>query len=95
VPAALYTQEDSWNSFLLEAESIPGALCGWKFIEKSNDLIGNRTRDLPACSTVPQPKTLLRAVAETPTASSLLILPKLALTVTISRHFPNLQLFYS
>jgi hypothetical protein len=30
-------------------------------IEKSNDLIGNRTRDLPACSIVPQPNTLPRA----------------------------------
>jgi hypothetical protein len=27
-------------------------------IEKSNDHIGNRTRDLPACSIVPQPTTL-------------------------------------
>jgi hypothetical protein len=26
-------------------------------IEKWNDLIGNRTRDLPACSIVPQPTT--------------------------------------
>jgi hypothetical protein len=30
-------------------------------IEKSNDLIGNRTRDIPACSIVPQPTTLPRA----------------------------------
>jgi hypothetical protein len=30
--------------------------------EKLNDLIGNRTRDLPACSIVPQPTTLQRAV---------------------------------
>jgi hypothetical protein len=30
-------------------------------IEKSNDLIGNQTRDLPDCSTVPQPTTLPRA----------------------------------
>jgi hypothetical protein len=30
-------------------------------IEKSNDLIGNRTWDLPACSIVPQPTTQLRA----------------------------------
>jgi hypothetical protein len=30
-------------------------------IEKSNYLIGNRTRDLPACSVVPQPPTLPRA----------------------------------
>jgi hypothetical protein len=29
--------------------------------EKTNDPIGNRTRDLPACSTVPQPTTLLLA----------------------------------
>jgi hypothetical protein len=28
--------------------------------EKSNYLIGNRNRDLPACSTVPQPTTLPR-----------------------------------
>jgi hypothetical protein len=27
----------------------------------SNDLIGNRTRDLPACSIVPQQTTLQRA----------------------------------
>jgi hypothetical protein len=27
-------------------------------IEKSNDLIGNRTRDLPACGILPQPTTL-------------------------------------
>jgi hypothetical protein len=32
-----------------------------KSIEKSNDLIGNRTGDLPACSIVPQPTTLPRA----------------------------------
>jgi hypothetical protein len=30
-------------------------------IDKSSDLIGNRTRDLPACSIVPQPTTLPRA----------------------------------
>jgi hypothetical protein len=30
-------------------------------IEKSNDLIGNGTRDLPACRIVPQPTTLPRA----------------------------------
>jgi hypothetical protein len=29
--------------------------------EKSSDLIGNRTRDLPVCSIVPQPTTLPRA----------------------------------
>jgi hypothetical protein len=30
-------------------------------LRKSNDLIGNRTHDLPACSIVPQPTTLPRA----------------------------------
>jgi hypothetical protein len=30
-------------------------------LKKTNDLIGNRTRDLPAFSIVPQPTTLLRA----------------------------------
>jgi hypothetical protein len=28
-------------------------------IEKSNDLIGNRTRELPACSRVPKPTTTI------------------------------------
>jgi hypothetical protein len=28
-PAYLYPQEDSWYSFLLEAESTPGSQCGW------------------------------------------------------------------
>jgi hypothetical protein len=62
-PAPLYPQEDSWYSFLLEAESNPGPYCAGRFrlIEKSNDLIGNRTRDLRACRLVPQPTTLPRA----------------------------------
>jgi hypothetical protein len=29
-------------------------------LKKSNDLIGNRSRDIPACSIVPQPSTLPR-----------------------------------
>jgi hypothetical protein len=29
-PAAIYSEEDSWYSFLLEAVSIPGPQCGWK-----------------------------------------------------------------
>jgi hypothetical protein len=33
----------------------------FRAIKKSSDLIGNRTRDLPACSEVPQPSTLLHA----------------------------------
>jgi hypothetical protein len=44
-------QEDSWYSFLLEAELI-------RSIEKSNDVVGNQTCDLPACSMVPQLVTL-------------------------------------
>jgi hypothetical protein len=32
-----------------------------RYTEKSSDLMGNRTHDLPACSTVPQPTTLLLA----------------------------------
>jgi hypothetical protein len=31
-------------------------------IEKSNDLIGNQTRDLPVCGIVPQSTTLSRAL---------------------------------
>jgi hypothetical protein len=34
---------------------------GFGQFEKSNDLIGNRTRILPACSIVPRPTTLPRA----------------------------------
>jgi hypothetical protein len=33
--------------------------------KERNDLVRNRTRQLPACSTVPQPTTLLRAPAKT------------------------------
>jgi hypothetical protein len=46
-PASRYPQGDFWYSFPLEA---PGSYCGWKIrsIEKSNDLIGNRIRDLLA-----------------------------------------------
>jgi hypothetical protein len=40
-----------------------------KLIKKSNDLIGNRTRDLPACSIVPQATKLTRADTNTTTAS--------------------------
>jgi hypothetical protein len=44
-------------SFLLEAESISGS--------KFNDLIGNGTRDLTACSIVPHPTTSPRALGVT------------------------------
>jgi hypothetical protein len=38
-PAALYTQENSWYSFLLEVESTPGHIAAGRIrsIEKSND----------------------------------------------------------
>jgi hypothetical protein len=66
-PAELYLflPEDSWYSFLLEAESTPGTvqLEGLdKLKRKISDLIGNRTCNRPACGMVPQPTALLRAV---------------------------------
>jgi hypothetical protein len=57
-PAVLYRQEDSWCSFLFEAESTPGPTGS---TENTNDLIRNRTPDLPGCSMMPQPTTLQRA----------------------------------
>jgi hypothetical protein len=56
-------QEDSWHPFILEAESTHGhsAAGRIRLIEKSNDLIGIRTRNLPAGSIVSQPTTLPRA----------------------------------
>jgi len=33
-------------------------------MKNSNDTIGNKTRDLPACSVVPQPKAPLRTPGE-------------------------------
>jgi hypothetical protein len=51
-------QENSWYSFLLEAESTSVWLEGLGQLEKSNGLIGVRSRDLPARSKVPQPTTL-------------------------------------
>jgi hypothetical protein len=59
-------KENSWYSFLLEAESTPGLCAARKIrsIEKSNGVIGNRTRDLPTCSIVPKPTTLPRVPRE-------------------------------
>jgi hypothetical protein len=59
-PAAVYPQEDTLYSFLFEAESTVGSYCIWQgWVNwKSNELIGNRTRDLPACSIVPRSSTL-------------------------------------
>ena len=52
----------SCYTFLLEAESNtvrPEGICQMK---NFNDTVGNRTRDLPNCSAVPQPTTPLRLV---------------------------------
>jgi len=59
----------SWYSFLSEAETTPGSECSWKddVKENSKDTIGNRTRDLPACSTVPQPTVPLNVLNMTST----------------------------
>ena len=60
-PAAFTPRKHPWYSFLLEAESTPGAivrlegLCQWK---KFNDTIGNRTRDLPASTGLLYPKEI-------------------------------------
>jgi hypothetical protein len=56
-------KENSWYSFLLEADSTPGRNAAKRIrsIENSNDLFGNRTRDLPARIIVPQPSTLPQA----------------------------------
>jgi len=51
-PAAFTPRKYSWYSFLLEAESNPGPLCGREYYV--NNSIGNRSRDLPACSAVSQ-----------------------------------------
>jgi hypothetical protein len=59
----LHPQEESWYSFLLKAEStqVHSAAGRIRSIEKSNDPIGIRSRDLQACSIMPQPSTLPRA----------------------------------
>jgi hypothetical protein len=44
-----------WRLSRPQSHSVAGRI---RSTEKSNDLIGNRTRDLPACSIVPQPVTL-------------------------------------
>jgi hypothetical protein len=59
----LLIRKYSWYSFLLEAESTPGPLCSRKdyVMKNSSDTIGNRTRNFPACSAVPQPTVPPRA----------------------------------
>jgi hypothetical protein len=59
----LYLSKYFWYSFLLEVESTPGHSAAERImsIKNSNDTIGNQTRDLPACSAVPQPTAPPRA----------------------------------
>jgi hypothetical protein len=56
-------REEFWYSFLSEAESTLGHSADGRIrsIEKSNNFVRIRTRDLPACRIVPQPTTLERA----------------------------------
>ena len=56
-PAAFTPRKYSWYSFLFESESIPAPQCG----RKDYLTIGNRARDLPTCSAVPQPTAPQRA----------------------------------
>ena len=57
VPATFTPRKHSWYSLLLETESTPGHSAAGRIMSMkySNDTIGNRTCDLPACSAVPQP----------------------------------------
>jgi hypothetical protein len=61
-PAALYPRKIPGNNFWYRLSWPRGHSAAGRIrsIEKSNELIGNRTRDLPACSIVPQPTTLPR-----------------------------------
>jgi hypothetical protein len=55
--------EEFWYSFLLEAVNPRNTLRleGLGKLRKFDDLIRNRTNDLQACNTAPQPTTLPRA----------------------------------
>ena len=57
----------SWYSFLLEAESPQSHSAAGRIMlmKTSSDTIGNRTRDLPTCSAVPQPIAPPRAPNKT------------------------------
>jgi hypothetical protein len=75
----LYPQEDSWCSFLLEAESTTRAIVRLEVLgqleKKFNDLIGNQTLDAPACSIVPQLTVLPRASNAPPSVQRNHVLP--------------------
>jgi hypothetical protein len=74
VLAALYPQEHSWYSFLLERLSQPqghSAAGRIRSIEKSMDVIRNQARDHPACDILPELTTLLHAPLTTHTDTKL------------------------
>ena len=56
-PAVFVPRKDLWYSLLLQPESIPRSFAPGKFksMKNPNDPIGNRIRNLPACSALPQP----------------------------------------
>jgi hypothetical protein len=56
-------------------------------LKKSNDLIGYRTRDLPACSIVPQPTTLPRAAFSCEFACKAVIWQRGSTHIAIHGHF--------
>ena len=59
---SLSPRKYSWYAFLLEAEPTAGSQCGRKdFCQWKIPTNSNRTRDLPACSAVPQPTAPPRA----------------------------------
>jgi hypothetical protein len=72
----------SWYSFPLEADSTPGPKC-YMSIKNSTDTIGNRTRDPPACSAVPQLTAPPRVVLKILSLSRIWLLTKHNSDITI------------
>jgi hypothetical protein len=60
-------------------------------IEKFNDLVGNRTRDLPVCSIVPQPTTLLRRPEKVMTMNYIVCLECCCLLEDAENDFSDLK----
>jgi len=56
-------------------------------MKNSNDAIGNQTRDLLACSTVPQPTALLCSPVASKLNNKMLCLPVNILTIIIVFQF--------
>jgi hypothetical protein len=105
---ALHSQDESWYSFYqrLSQPQCHNAAGMIRYIEKSNNLIANCTRGLPASSITPQPATLKRALhnyfipAQTLTASPfkfvLILLSYLSILMSFNfLYIPSLRLKYS